>query len=59
MEMQELPLGFGLALAGNEAAMERYATMSEAEKQAVLKRTREVRSKDEMRRLVSGLAEGG
>lgn len=53
----ELPLGFGMALAQNEAAMRRFEHMSEAEKQAVLDRVHKVRSKAEMRRLVSGLSD--
>lgn len=53
----ELPLGFGMALAQNEAAMRRFEHMSEEEKQAVLDRVHKVRSKAEMRRLVSGLSD--
>lgn len=39
----ELPLGFGMALAQNEAAMQAFEAMSESEKQAVLRRTHSVR----------------
>ncbi len=53
----ELPLGFGMALAQNEAAMRRFEHMSEEEKQAVLDQVHRVRSKAEMRRLVSGLSD--
>lgn len=34
--MMELPLGFGMALAQNEAAMHVFEAMTDAEKQAVL-----------------------
>lgn len=51
----ELPLGFGMALAQNEAAMQRFEAMSEAEKQAFLQRTHSVRSRKEMQQLVSSL----
>lgn len=53
----ELPLGFGMALAQNEATMQAFEAMSEAEKQAILRRTHSVRSKSEMQQLVSGLAD--
>ena len=55
----ELPLGFGMALAQNEAAMHRFESLTEAEKQAVLQQAHSVQSKAEMRRLVSGLGQGG
>lgn len=51
----ELPLGFGMALAQNEAAMQRFEALSETEKQAVLQSTHSVHSKREMRRLVDSL----
>ncbi len=51
----ELPLGFGMALAQNEAAMHRFENLNETEKQAILQQVHNVRSKAEMRRLVSGL----
>lgn len=51
----ELPLGFGMALAQNEAAMKAFESMTESEKQGILQRTHNVRSKAEMRRLVSDL----
>lgn len=55
----ELPLGFGMALAQNEAAMKRFESLSETEKQAVLAKTHSVRSKQEMRQLVDGLCTSG
>jgi len=54
----ELPLGFGMALAQNEAAMYRFESLSETEKQAVLRQVHNVRSKAEMRQLVSALSSG-
>jgi len=59
MESMELPLGFGMALAQNEAAMKRFEALSESEKQSVLQRTHSVRSRAEMRRLVASLGEAG
>ncbi len=55
----ELPQGFGMALAQNEAAMRGFERLTEPEKQAVLQRAHAVRSKAEMRRLVSDLSAGG
>ncbi len=52
----ELPLGFGMALAQNEAAMHRFESLSETEKQSVLNQVHNVHSKAEMRRLVSDLS---
>jgi len=54
----ELPLGFGMALARDEAAMQQFEHLSGTEKQAVLRQARHVRSKEEMRQLVSGLSAG-
>lgn len=55
----ELPLGFGMALAQNEAAMYKFGSMTEQEKQSVLQRVHSVHSKAEMRQLVSDLGQGG
>ena len=56
MERTTLPVGFGMALAQNALAMRAFASMSEAEQQAVLEQTKQVRSKNEMRQLVDRLA---
>ena len=56
MENTKLPVGFGMALAQNAPAMRAFASMSEAEQQAVLEQTKQVRSKNEMRQLVDRLA---
>ena len=55
MSKIELPLGFGMALAQNEAAMQEFEGMTEAEKQAFLQRTHNVCSKAEMQQLVASL----
>ena len=54
MEQTELPLGFGMALAQNEAAMQAFEAMTETQKQAVLHRAHAVGSKREMQQLVAG-----
>ena len=58
MDFYQVPIGFGLAMSGNTAAMTRYAHLSEAQKQAVLNRAHQVRSEKEMYALVASLANG-
>ena len=55
----DLPMGFSMALAQNEAAMKQFESLSEAEKQAVIQRTHSVTSKQEMRRLVASFCDQG
>ena len=57
--MMERPLGFGMALAQNEAAMHVFEAMTDAEKQAVLEQCHQVHSKQEMQMLVARLEENG
>ena len=59
MEKGDVPLGFGFALAQDPGAMERFAALSEAERQAFLTRARAVSSKGEMQALVSQLSAQG
>ncbi|MCI7262844.1 MAG: hypothetical protein ACI4OO_12615 [Otoolea sp.] len=54
---KNVPIGFGLSLAMNEAAMQRYSGMSESERKSWLSRAGQVQSKAEMERLVSRIAE--
>ena len=58
MDSLELPLGFGMALAQNEQAMQVFEAMTDAQKRAVLEQTRAVTSRREMQQLVSELADG-
>jgi len=58
MDFYKVPIGFGLALSSNTAAMNRYSRMSEQEKQAILNRAHNVRSEKEMYSLVASLANG-
>ena len=57
MKSNELPLGFGMALAQNENAMKKFESLTEREKQSVLEQAHHVNSKREMRQLVAGIAE--
>ena len=56
MDFYKVPIGFGMALAVNEPAMNAYAKMTEAQKQAILNRAHNVRSEKEMHDLVNSLA---
>ena len=54
----ELPLGFGMALAMNEPALQGYAALTEAEKEDLILRCKDVQTKDEMQRIVDSLVHG-
>ena len=56
MEFDELPVGFGMALAMNPPAWNAYSAMSNEQKQAILNQVRGVTSKDQMHRIVNSLA---
>lgn len=58
MDFYKVPIGFGLALSANTAATNRYAQLSESEKQDILHRAHNVRSEKEMYALVASLANG-
>jgi len=51
----EIPMGLGMALAENLNAMEYFASLSPAQQQAVIERTHQIRSKQEMRSFVQNL----
>lgn len=57
MEPNELPMGFGMALAQHPEAMERFAGLPETEQKAIIDGVRAVRSKQEMRAYVDRLME--
>ncbi len=56
MDFYKVPLGFGMALAMNEPAMNAYSAMTEEQKQAILNKAHNVRSEREMHDLVNSLA---
>lgn len=58
MGMTDIPLGFGFALAMNETAMRRYATLTETEKEHLILRCKDAKSKEEMQNIVNALADG-
>ena len=59
MDFYKVPIGFGMALAVNEPALNAYSAMSEEQKQDILKKAHNVRSEKEMHDLVNSLANGG
>ena len=56
MDFYKVPIGFGMALAMNQPAMNAYAAMDEAQKQDILNKAHNVRSEKEMHDLVASLA---
>ncbi len=58
MDFYNIPIGFGLALSANTAAMNRYAHLTESQKQDILNKAHNVRSEKEMYSLVANLANG-
>ena len=57
MNFYNIPIGFGLALSANTAAMNRYAQMTESQKQDILNKAHNVRSEKEMYSLVASLVD--
>lgn len=53
MDFAKVPIGFGMELAQDEAAMQRYAILTQEEKRAILKRAHNARSEQEMREIVA------
>ncbi|MBO5336965.1 MAG: hypothetical protein J6A94_07555 [Lachnospiraceae bacterium] len=52
----QLPLGFSMSLAMNENAMQGYAKLTETEKEHLIMRCKDARSKEEMQKIVDSLA---
>ena len=56
MDFYKVPVGFGMALAMNQPAMNAYSVMTEDQKQAILNKAHNARSQREMHDLVASLA---
>ena len=56
MTKDEMPVGFAMALAMNPEAMQKFATLSEQQKQQIIAGTHSIKSRDEMHRYVNDLA---
>ena len=50
-------MGFGMALAMNEPAMKGYAGLTESEKEDLILRCRDAKTKEEMQRIVDSLVQ--
>lgn len=58
MNKNDLPLGFGMALAQNETAMQQFEALTGKQKEAVINKTKKINSKKEMKSFVNSLSEG-
>jgi len=55
MDFYKVPIGFGMALAMNQPAMNAYAAMTEQQKQEVLNKAHNARSEREMHQIVNSI----
>ena len=55
MENYEMPIGFGMALAMNPEAMQKFSSLPENKKQEIINGTHSVSSKKEMQQYVENL----
>lgn len=55
MDVYQVPIGFGMALARNPRALNAYSAMTEEQKQALLSQAHSARSEQEMNRIVNGI----
>ncbi len=55
----DLPLGFTMALAMNEPAMQGYAGLTESEKERIILKCKDAKTKEEMQKIVDELVPGG
>lgn len=53
--MDDMPVGFSMALMQNGPAMTAFAGLDEVSREAVLARARSAQSKAEMRQIVAGI----
>lgn len=56
MDFSTVPIGFGMALAQNETALNAYAVMTKEQKQQILEKAHKARSESEMHQIVSTIA---
>ena len=55
MDFYKVPIGFGMALAMNQPAMNAYAAMTQEQKQTILNKAHNARSEKEMHQIVDSL----
>lgn len=56
MDFATVPIGFGMALAQNEKAVNAYAMMTKEEKNAILAKAHNAKISEEMAQIVSAIA---
>ena len=56
MDFSTVPVGFGMALAQNEKAVNAYAMMTKEQKNAVLAKAHQAKTRQEMQQIVDSLA---
>ena len=56
MDFAAVPIGFGMALAQNEKAVNAYAMMTKEQKNTILAKAHNARSEREMQQIVSSIA---
>lgn len=56
MEFSKVPVGFGMALSQNETAVNAYAMMTREQKNTVLAKAYNARTKEEMQQLIADIA---
>ena len=56
MDFQTVPIGFGMALAQNEKAVNAYAMMTKEQKNAILARAHQAKTREEMQQIVNHIA---
>ncbi len=54
---QDLPMGLGMALAQNPAAMQYFSNLSNEQQQEIINHTHQIQSRREMHQYVQSLAE--
>jgi len=55
MEKYEMPVGFGMALAQNPEALQKFSMFSEDKKQEIIQGTHSVKSREEMQQYVNSI----
>lgn len=56
MHQNDLPIGFGFALAQNPTAMKNFSNLAQTEQNEIVQKARSVSSKGEMQALVNSLS---
>ena len=57
MQNKELPIGFVAAIVQDKRAMQNFAKMSEGERESVLRRARQAKTRADMQLLVASLSD--